>query len=109
MAIDQKDQKIEEIIRELAAEFFARESDRTSMITVTEVHLMSRGGKALIKISVFPESEEQKALEFANRQMHDFKEFVIQKSRLGRIPFFEVVLDIGEKNRQNIDDISKRL
>ena len=31
----QKDDKIKEIIRELAAQFFSRESNRTSMITVT--------------------------------------------------------------------------
>ena len=105
----QKDQKIREIIRELAAGFFSKESNRQSLITVTDVELSNKGGKAVILFTVLPEDKEKEAAEFMGRRLSDFRQHVIDNSRLGRIPYFEVRPDYGEKNRQRIDDISKKL
>ena len=107
--MQQKHNKIKEMLRELAAEFFSRTSNRLSMITITDVELLSRGGKARILMTVLPESMEESALEFAHRQLSDFREYVKEKSRIGRIPFFEVRIDSGEKNRQRIDEIEKSI
>jgi ribosome-binding factor A len=107
--MNQKDQKLKEILRELAANFFSRTSNRQSLITVTDVLIMSKGGRAEILITVLPVEMEQKAVEFANRQLTDFRIFVKENSRIARIPFFEVKLDIGEKNRQRIDEIEKTI
>ena len=107
--MSQKDEKIKEIIRELAAEFFSRESNRKSMITVTAVELFSKGGRATILMTVLPETAEEAALDFAHRQLSEFKKFVQDRSRLARIPFFEVAIDRGEKNRQRLDEIAKKL
>lgn len=105
----QKDEKLKEIIRELAARFYSEHSNRTSMITVTDVAIESRGGKAVILMTVLPESEEKPALDFAHRQLSDFREFVKANSRIARIPFFDVRIDSGEKNRQRIDELGKNL
>lgn len=107
--MSQKDDKIREIIKTLAANFFSRQSNRTSMITVTNVELLSRGGRALILMTVLPESQEQNALDFAHRQLTDFKKYVQDNSRIARVPFFEVAIDKGEKNRQRLDEIAKKL
>lgn len=106
---NQKEDKLKELIRELAAEYFSRESNRQSLITITDVEIFSRGGKARILMTVLPETAETNALEFAHRQLTDFRQYVMDKSRIGRIPFFEVAIDIGEKNRQKIDELSKKL
>lgn len=106
---NQKEDKLKELIRELAAEYFSRESNRQSLITITDVEIFSRGGKARILMTVLPETAEAGALEFAHRQLTDFRQYVMDKSRIGRIPFFEVAIDIGEKNRQKIDELSKKL
>ncbi len=105
----QKDDKLKEIIRELAAEYFSRESNRQSLITVTGIELFSRGSRANILITVLPENKEEAALDFAQRQMNEFKQYVMEKSRIGRIPFFEVKIDIGEKNRRRMDEIGKNI
>lgn len=105
----QKDEKIKEIIRELAARFYSEHSNRTSMITVTDVAIESRGGKAVILMTVLPESEEQPAIEFAHRKLTEFREFVKTNSRIARIPFFDVRIDAGEKNRQRIDELGKSI
>ncbi len=105
--MNQKDDKIKEIIRTLAAEYFSRESNRQSLITVTNIDLRNRASKAIILITVLPESMEQVALEFTKRQLSGFREHVQKNSRIMRVPFFEVRIDHGEKNRQRIDEMAK--
>ena len=107
--MNQKDQKLKEILRELAANFFSKTSNRQSLITVTGVELLSHGGRAEILVTVLPEEMETKAVEFANRQLTDFREHVKNNSRIARIPYFEVRIDVGEKNRQKIDEIGKTI
>jgi len=107
--MDQKDNKIKEILRELAAQFFSRESNRQSLITITDVEMHNRNSKAVICMTVLPESKEQDAVEFAHRQLTDFKHFVQEHSRIARVPFFDVRIDTGEKNRQRLDEIAKDL
>jgi ribosome-binding factor A len=105
--MNQKDLKIKEFIRELAADYFSRESNRLSLITVTDVEIRSRGATAVILVTVLPESQEKDAIEFIHRQLTDFKEYVRTHSKIQRIPFFEVAVDKGEKNRQRLEEISK--
>ena len=107
--MNQKDSKIREMIRELAADFFSRESNRLSLITVTDVEMRSRGGTAVILVTVLPENQEEDAVNFMHRQLTDFKEYVRTHSKIQRIPFFEVAIDKGEKNRQRLDEITKTI
>ena len=107
--MNQKDFKIKEMIRELAADFFSRESNRLSLITVTDVEIRSRGATAVILVTVLPENQEESAVEFMHRQLTDFKEYVRTHSKIQRIPFFEVAIDKGEKNRQRLDEIAKSI
>lgn len=104
-----RDDNLKSIIRELAAEFFSRVSNRQSMITVTGVETYSRGSRAKILVTVLPASEEEKAVSFMHRQLSEFREFVMSRSRIGRVPYFEVGLDKGEKNRQRLDEVAKNL
>mgnify|MGYP001561963627 CR=1 FL=1 len=101
-----RDEKLKELIRELAAEYFSRESNRQSMITITSVEIFGRGSKARLLISVLPESQEEAAVSFMHRQLTEFREHVMEKARLMRVPYFEVAIDRGEKNRQRLEQIS---
>jgi len=103
-----KTEKITELYRELAADFLQRESNGTSLITVTRVVLSPNKKSADILLSVLPEDKEEIALEFANRQIDDFIAYVKEKARLRSLPFFKFDLDKGEKNRQKIDELSQR-
>ena len=107
--MNQKDEKLKELIRAFAAEYFSRESNRTSLITVTDVAIESKGSKATILITVLPESQEESAVNFIHRQLTSFREHVMSEARLMRIPYFEVAIDKGEKNRQRMDEIAKEL
>ena len=93
----------------MAAQYFSRLSNRQSMITITDVEILNKGSKAVILMTVLPEDKEQDALDFAHRQLTEFREHVMKNSRIGRVPFFEVRIDVGEKNRQRIDLIAQNV
>jgi ribosome-binding factor A len=104
-----KNLKKREILRELAAQFLSKESNRQSLITVTDVEFNDRANRAIILITVLPIEMEKDAVEFVHRQLGEFREFVSDNSRLARIPYFDVRIDQGEKNRQRIDELGRNI
>ncbi len=95
--------KIEEQIREVSARFIERESNKTSIISVTGVKLFEKGRKATIYITVLPESGEESAVNFLKRKRPGIKDEIKRGLNLNTIPFIEIEIDKGEKARQNID------
>ena len=100
------DKKLAEAIKEAAGGFINRCSDRTSLITVTNISLSRDKHLATIFISVLPETKEETALGFVNRKRNEFREFVKVAIKTRMLPSFNFALDEGEKNRQKIDKIS---
>ena len=100
-----RNEKIAVILRDLAGRFLLFNGNGTSLMTVTKVEVSRDGKYATIFFTVFPENFEKTALEFAKRKRPEFKEFVKENSRLGRIPKIDFAIDFGEKNRQKIDSL----
>lgn len=98
-----KDLRIKEEIKHLAAEYVQRESNGASLVTVTNVMLGDKSKHALILFTVLPDSKQEVVLEFLKRKRKEFQEYVRAKSRIGRIPLFDFGIDFGEKNRQKAD------
>jgi len=99
-------ERLAEELQHLAATFLQRESNRTSLITVTRCELSENQKYATIFISVFPTDNEQMAEEFVKRKRTEFVEFVHDNSKIGRLPTISFKIDIGEKNRQRLDELS---
>ncbi|HMP67407.1 MAG TPA: ribosome-binding factor A [Candidatus Paceibacterota bacterium] len=102
-------EKILEILGHAAAEFILREANQNSMITVTSVRLSTDFQRADIFVTVFPEDSEEKAMDFLKRNLNEFREFVKSETRLQHIPWFNFLIDVGEKKRQRIDDLTKEI
>lgn len=100
-----KDEKLRDQVKKFAAEFLQRESTGQSLITVTDVKIGKDAKEATILFTVLPENKEEVALEFARRQLGDFRDFMNKKVKTGRMPFFHFDIDRGEKHRQRIDEI----
>jgi len=100
-----KDEKLKDQIHKFAAEYLQKESSGQSLITVTDVKIGKDAKEATILFTVLPESKQEVALEFARRQLGDFREFINKKVKTGRMPFFHFDIDRGEKHRQRIDEI----
>jgi ribosome-binding factor A len=103
------EQKTKDEIHRLAGEFIERESNRNTLITVTNVYVTKDFKKAIIFVTVFPEKFEETAINFLKRQLSDFREYVKKNSRIGRVPFFDFAVDKGEKSRQRLEEISYNL
>jgi ribosome-binding factor A len=100
-------EKLPETLKQLAAEFIERESGKASLITVTGASISNNGQRVKILFTVLPENKEREAASFIMRRKKDFAAFVDKRGRIGRMPQIEFSLDLGEKNRQRIEFLSK--
>ena len=98
-------EKITNHIKELAAIFIEREAGPTSMITVTRVILSPDNKRAKIMVSVLPREKEKAAYGFIRRNLGDLRKYVSKGLKINPVPFLEVEIDEGEKNRQRIDEL----
>jgi len=101
----ERKEKVANQIKELAAQFLERENDRTSLITLTAASCSPDLKRATIFITVLPNSKEGAALGFVKRQLKVLREFLRKNMPMKVIPFLEVKIDLGEKNRQKIDEL----
>ncbi len=99
-------EKIESLLQKLVSEFLAHEAGPVSLITVTRITFNEKSKHATVMLSVLPEDKEQAALAFAQRQSSELREYVRSRAKLRVLPIFEFVIDIGEKNRQKVDNIA---
>ncbi|MCK5060068.1 MAG: ribosome-binding factor A [Candidatus Pacebacteria bacterium] len=100
-----KFEKGTQVLRDVAAEFVSRESNRTSLITVTSVSLSTDFSKVIFLISVYPEEAEKEALDFLKRKRGELRTYLGAKVKTKRIPFVDFEIDKGEKTRQRLDEI----
>src|SRR3989344_1349887 len=100
-------EKMESALREVAAEFMAREAGPQSLITVTGVRMAEDGNSATILITVLPDTLEGEAVKFANRNRGELGTFLTKRVRGMRAPHLEFMIDRGEKNRQRLDELTK--
>ena len=101
----QRNEKVANNIKELAAQFLGRENNRTSLITITACTVSPDLKKATIFMTVLPSSKEDNALGFVKRNLKDLREFLKKNLEIKIIPFLDVKIDQGEKNRQKIDEL----
>ena len=103
---DNRADRIAKIVKNAAAEFMQKESSGQSLITITDVRLSNDEKYANILFTVLPDDKEEAVLEFTKRMRSEFRQYVKQNTKLGRIPTFDFQIDLGEKHRQKIDTIS---
>jgi ribosome-binding factor A len=104
-----REERVTERIKNLIAEFVSKESNRQSLITITNVSISHKFDKAIVLVTVLPESSEETVLNFLKRQGTEIRNYVRENINIHTIPFFSFAIDKGEKNRQKIDEISKNI
>ncbi len=103
-----REEKVANLIRELSAVFLERESNLTSLVTVTSASVSGNLKTATVFISVLPEEKEDEALAFAKRKRGELRNYLKENIKTKNIPFLDIVLDRGEKNRQKIDELLRK-
>ena len=100
-----KNARAEEIIQRAAAGFLNRRANAGSLITVTKVETAARGKRANVFLTVFPESREAETLSFIKRERGVFRRYLKEKTGLAICPFVDFTIDLGEKNRQKLENL----
>lgn len=106
--MSQRIEKVEKLVKELTANFLNKESSSASLISVTYVTVSPDLKKATVYLSVLPESAEETALLFAKRKRPEMRDYLKENMETKNIPFLEVEIDKGEKNRQRIDELLRK-
>ena len=96
---------MQSLIKDLAGKFLQVNSNGTSLITVTDVTITKDGKYANIFFTVLPDEKTEEALNFTKRNRTEFSNFVKENSRIGFLPRFDFLVDLGEKHRQKIDEL----
>ena len=104
----QRNEKVANFTKELSANFLGRENNRTSLITVTSCTTSPDMKKATVFITVLPESKEHDALDFVKRKRAELRDYLKENMKTKVIPFIDIEIDLGEKNRQKIDELLRR-
>ncbi len=99
----QRQLKVAEELKKAAQYFFQKNSSGASMITVTDADISKDLRKANVYITVLPQNKELAALDFAKRMRTELRTEIKKKLPIKIIPFVEVQIDLGEKNRQHVD------
>lgn len=100
-----RNEKIKNMIKEHSAMFIEKEAGNTSLITVTRVLLSEDNRRATIMISVLPKEKENAAYGFIKRNLGELRKQITKSLKINPIPFLDVKIDEGEKNRQKIDEL----
>lgn len=100
-------EKLTELARKLAAQFIQIESNNTSLITVTRVEVTEDEKRAIVLVTVLPETREREALAFLDRKQGEMRSYFKEHARVRSLPHFEFKIDIGERTRQKIDELGR--
>jgi ribosome-binding factor A len=57
---------------------------------------------------VLPEDKEVPAINFAKRMRGEMRHYIMKRLPIKVIPFFEVEIDYGEKNRIHVDELLRK-
>ncbi len=101
--------KVAEEIAHQAGIFLARTVKAGgSLVTVTHASIAPDLKRVTIFVSVLPKSREEDMLVSLKRLRTDFHDFLKEKTVLRNVPTVDFALDIGEENRQRIDELTRR-
>ena len=101
--------RLNALLQEIAAEFVRGIANNQSLITVTRADVSPDIRQATIFFTTIPDTQEQSAEDFLNRHAAELRSYAKSRLNLKRLPFFKFKIDRGERHRQHIDEISKDL
>jgi ribosome-binding factor A len=103
-----RNDRVAQQLREIAAEFIARNTNGMSLITVTSAKAVPSLRAATFFVTVMPQSQTDAALAFLKRSRSDFRGYMKQRLSIKQIPFIDFAIDEGELRRQGVDEALNR-
>jgi ribosome-binding factor A len=103
-----RQEKVSSAIKRIAGEYININHSNNYMITPIKTDVSKDLEKSTIYVTVFPEEKEYEAIKNLKRKRSDFRDFFKNQIKIKTIPIFDFEIDLGEKNRQRIDDLSTK-
>jgi ribosome-binding factor A len=97
-----------EEITHRAAEFVQSISNHTALLTVTRTILNEGARTAVICVTVYPREKEPEALALLKRQKTSLIQHLNTVFKRRNLPRIDIVIDEGEKHRQDIDTLLEK-
>lgn len=98
-------EKLNKEMRKAFGEFIERESNKQSLVTVTRCDTAPDLSNVIVYVSVFPTDAEKQVINFLNRRKYDARSYMKKRVVSRVIPQVNFMIDLGEKNRQHIDQL----
>ncbi len=92
-----RDERLLSSLSQAVAEFISRESNRSSLITVTRVELVNHDSLARVFVSVLPAEQSHAAIDFLTRQEREARDFLKKRIQMRVLPkvVFQLDPDMG--------------
>lgn len=103
--MNDRHEKVAEIIRSVAAKFITQEANTNPLITITRVTIAPNYRQATIFFTTIPDDREEDALIFLKRHAREVRGRIKHDTNLKYIPHVEFDVDRGERHRQHIDTL----
>jgi ribosome-binding factor A len=100
-----RNEKAEIMLYEALGLFVARESNRTSLITVTGVRLERAGTVAVVYVSVIPDHGAKGAVDFLSRRTEEARAFIKKRVRISKLPQVRFVHDDSARTREILENL----
>ncbi len=78
-----------------------------ALITVTRAYIATDLKNVSVFVSILPKTREEEILEELKRMRTDFHDYLKEKTVLRNVPTVDFVIDLGEDNRQRIDELTR--
>ena len=108
MEFDRHD-KAKSLYMEVVASFIREEANANPLITVTNVIVSPSYQDIKVFITTIPDGKEEDALVFLKRKGSDLRSYIKKHSRLRFIPHIDFEVDYGERHRQHIDEVVRKI
>ncbi|OHB20146.1 MAG: hypothetical protein A2854_05045 [Parcubacteria group bacterium RIFCSPHIGHO2_01_FULL_56_18] len=101
--------KVAEEIAHQGGEFIARYvKGGGALITVTRAEISPDLKNVTVFFTVLPENKEEESLKNLKRLRTDFHDYLKEKTVLRNVPTVDFQIDLGEHNRQRIDELTRK-
>ncbi len=102
-------ERMADYLKEKAAAFIREEANTDPLITVTRVTTSHDYHNATVFVTTIPDSKEQDALIFLKRKGCDLRHSIMKESSFKVVPHMTFEIDYGERHRQHIDEVVKKI
>lgn len=108
MEFDKHD-RARSLLIEVVAKFIREEANTNPLITVTNTIISPNYRDVKILITTIPDGKEADALIFLKRKGSELRNYIKKNARFKYIPHIDFEIDYGEKHRQHIDEVVKKI